>query len=123
MEQYEIKHYCWMSIEKGMVMGFMVPVMILILVNTAVAIHALASINNKQTELLDLRINGVIEQCGAKIRQEAVKAADMDNVYSPGSSRKNTDTSENYDYQYTDDECNCGLEHGESSKHEVCFIN
>ncbi|XP_053620576.1 uncharacterized protein LOC128681054 isoform X2 [Plodia interpunctella] len=106
MEQYEIKHYCWMSIEKGMVMGFMVPAMILILINTAIIILGLQSVNKKQAEMLTAKIQELVDHHIANWpkseQNEDIKNGSLENIeiYSPGSSRKNTDSSDTLDKEY-----------------------
>ncbi|CAB3232622.1 unnamed protein product [Arctia plantaginis] len=106
MEHYEVKHYCWMSIEKGMVMGFMVPAMILILINTAIIILGLQSVNKKQAETLTAKIQELVDHHIAnwpKQDQTDDKNGSLDtldNIYTPGSSRKNTDSSETLDKDY-----------------------
>nr|XP_012552887.1 uncharacterized protein LOC101746134 [Bombyx mori] len=106
MEHYEIKHYCWMSIEKGMVMGFMVPAMILILINTGIVILGLKSVNKKQAEMLTAKIQELVDHHitnWPKNDQNGDKNASietLDNIYTPSSSRKNTDSSETLDKDY-----------------------
>ncbi|XP_075987551.1 uncharacterized protein LOC142984103 [Anticarsia gemmatalis] len=113
MEHYEIKHYCWMSIEKGMVMGFMVPAMILILINTAIIILGLQSVNKKQAETLTAKIQELVDHHIAnwpKDNQMDDKNGSLDtldNIYTPGSSRKNTDSSETLDKDYNVSEDDC----------------
>ncbi|XP_063898385.1 uncharacterized protein LOC110381499 [Helicoverpa armigera] len=113
MEHYEIKHYCWMSIEKGMVMGFMVPAMILILINTAIIILGLQSVNKKQAETLTAKIQELVDHHIAnwpKTDQMDDKNGSidtLDNIYTPGSSRKNTDSSETLDKDYNGSEDDC----------------
>ncbi|XP_059047931.1 uncharacterized protein LOC131843322 [Achroia grisella] len=104
MEQYEIKHYCWMSIEKGMVMGFMVPAMILIIINTGIIILGLQSVNRKQAEMLTAKIQELLDhhvakwpknESGEDNKNGSVDTLDM---YSPETIRKNTDSSDTLDY-------------------------
>ncbi|XP_063835315.1 uncharacterized protein LOC135084465 [Ostrinia nubilalis] len=115
MEHYEIKHYCWMSIEKGMVMGFMVPAMILILINTAIIILGLQSVNKKQAEMLTAKIQELVDHHIANWPKNEPMETVIDNrngsvdtldIYTPGSSRKNTDSSDTLDreYNYEDDQ-------------------
>ncbi|XP_045781322.1 uncharacterized protein LOC123878225 isoform X2 [Maniola jurtina] len=113
MEHYEIKHYCWMSIEKGMVMGFMVPAMILILINTGIIIVGLQSVNQKQTEMLTAKIQELVDHHIANWpRNDRVEdnangsLENIDNMYTPASSRKNTDSSDTLEkeYNYNDDD-------------------
>ncbi|XP_072933976.1 uncharacterized protein [Epargyreus clarus] len=110
MEQYETKHYCWMSIEKGMVMGFMVPAMILIILNTALIIIGLQSVNKKQAEMLTVKIQELVDhhisnwpksESGEMNQQGSVET--LDNSYSGEHSRKNTDSSDSLDKEYDDD--------------------
>ncbi|KAJ0170477.1 hypothetical protein K1T71_013848 [Dendrolimus kikuchii] len=113
MEHYEIKHYCWMSIEKGMVMGFMVPAMILILINTAIIILGLQSVNKKQAEMLTVKIQELVDHHIANwpknehIDDKIGSVDTLDNIYTPGSSRKNTDSSETLDKEYNLSEDDC----------------
>ncbi|CAH0718559.1 unnamed protein product, partial [Brenthis ino] len=107
MEQYEIKHYCWMSIEKGMVMGFMVPAMILILINTAIIIVGLQSVNKKQTEILSAKIQQLVEHHFSnapkndKVEENAEGSVEtLNNMYTPSSSRKNTDSSDTLEKEF-----------------------
>ncbi|XP_034837661.1 uncharacterized protein [Maniola hyperantus] len=113
MEHYEIKHYCWMSIEKGMVMGFMVPAMILILINTGIIIVGLQSVNQKQTEMLTAKIQELVDHHIANWpRNDRVEdnangsLENIDNMYTPACSRKNTDSSDTLEkeYNYNDDD-------------------
>lgn len=113
MEHYEIKHYCWMSIEKGMVMGFMVPAMILILINTTIIILGLQSVNKKQAETLTAKIQELVDHHMAnwpkqdQIDDKTGSIDTLDNIYTPGSSRKNTDSSETLDKDYNASEDDC----------------
>ncbi|KAL4706118.1 hypothetical protein ACJJTC_012917 [Scirpophaga incertulas] len=119
MEHYEIKHYCWMSIEKGMVMGFMVPAMILIVINTGIIIVGLQSVNKKQAEMLTAKIQELVDHTIANWpKNEAIEtiidnkeSMDTLDIYSPSSSRKNTDSSDTMEKEYNlsgDDDCQNG---------------
>lgn len=114
MEHYEIKHYCWMSIEKGMVMGFMVPAMILILINTAIIILGLQSVNKKQAEMLTAKIQELVDHHIANwpknepIGDNKNESIETLNIYTPGSSRKNTDSTDTLDKEYNLSEDECG---------------
>ncbi|XP_063543293.1 uncharacterized protein LOC134751757 [Cydia strobilella] len=119
MEHYEIKHYCWMSIEKGMVMGFMVPAMILILINTGIIIIGLQSVNRKQAEMLTAKIQELVDHHLAnwpkdEQRNSTGSIDTLDNIYSPSSSRKNTDTSDK-DYNMSEDDCQYNVNLGNSN--------
>lgn len=117
MEHYETKHYCWMSIEKGMVMGFMIPAMILILINTAIVILGLQSVNKKQAEMLATKIQELVDshiainwpksENAENLCDKNASVETLDNIYTPGSSRKNTDSSETLDREnyLSEDEC------------------
>ncbi|CAK1549390.1 unnamed protein product [Leptosia nina] len=99
MEQYEIKHYCWMSIEKGMVMGFMIPAMILILINTAIIIVGLQSVNRKQNEIITAKIQDLVDQhlTNWSKSDNAGSSETLNNACTPLPSRKNTDSSDTID--------------------------
>ncbi|XP_031764898.1 uncharacterized protein LOC113513259 [Galleria mellonella] len=126
MEHYEIKHYCWMSIEKGMVMGFMVPAMILILINTAIIILGLQSVNKKQAEMLTAKIQELVDHHIANwpknepMEENKNGSIDTLDIYTPGSSRKNTDSSDTLDrdYNLSEDDCqyvNLGIPNGDAN--------
>ncbi|CAH4037458.1 uncharacterized protein LOC123720078 [Pieris brassicae] len=105
MEQYEIKHYCWMSIEKGMVMGFMIPAMILILINTAIIIVGLQSVNQKQNDLISAKIQDLVDQHLANWpKNEPGSSETLNNVCTPLPSRKNTDSSDTLDRDSNDED-------------------
>lgn len=124
-----------MSIEKGMVMGFMVPAMILILINTAIIILGLQSVNKKQAETLTAKIQELVDHHIAnwpKTDQTDDKNGSidtLDNIYTPGSSRKNTDSSETLDKDYNGSEDDCHYvnvaisgENGETGSEVSCQI-
>lgn len=124
MEQYEIKHYCWMSIEKGMVMGFMIPAMILILINTAIIIVGLQSVNRKQNDLLTAKIQELVDQHLADwSKNEPGSSETINNVCTPLPSRKNTDSSDTVDRDSNDEDnpyltVNMGTSNGDSISEE-----
>lgn len=102
-----------MSIEKGMVMGFMVPAMVLILINTAIIILGLQSVNKKQAEMLTAKIQELVDHHIANWPKNepmevntngSIETLDM---YTPGSSRKNTDSSDTLDREcnFSEDDC------------------
>ncbi|XP_047541024.1 uncharacterized protein LOC125073949 isoform X1 [Vanessa atalanta] len=126
MEHYEIKHYCWMSIEKGMVMGFMIPAMILILINTAIVIVGLQSVNKKQTEMLTAKIHELVEHHMTnwpktmRVEENTNGSVEtLDNLYTPDSSRKNTDTSDTLEKEFTFNEEECNYVIIEGSNNDV----
>lgn len=96
-----------MSIEKGMLMGFMAPAMILILINTAIIIVGLQSVNKKQTEILSAKIQQLVEHHFLNVpkNEKADDNADgsvetLNNMYTPSSSRKNTDSSDTLEKEF-----------------------
>lgn len=113
IEQYEIKHYCWMSIEKGMVLGFMVPAMMLILMNTGLIIVGLQSVNEKQALLLTAKIQELVDHHISNWPKneegQLAKSGSVDtlDIYSAGSSRKNTDSSDTFEKEYNLSEDDC----------------
>lgn len=104
-----------MSIEKGMVMGFMIPAMILILINTAIVIVGLQSVNRKQSEMLTTKLHELVEHHLAnwpktvRVDENTNGSVEtLDNLYTPDSSRKNTDSSDTLEkeFNFHEDECN-----------------
>ncbi|XP_077303047.1 uncharacterized protein LOC143923306 isoform X1 [Arctopsyche grandis] len=62
IESYETKDYCWMSLEKGMLLGFMLPGTVLILINTLFAMIGLKAISKKQQEAIANTIQSYLTQ-------------------------------------------------------------
>lgn len=97
-------------------MGFMVPAMILILINTAYIIIGLQSVNKKQTEMLTAKIQELVDHHIAnwpkddQMDDNKNGSTDTLDIYSPGSSRKNTDSSDTLDkdYNFSEDDCQYG---------------
>ncbi|CAK1595099.1 unnamed protein product [Parnassius mnemosyne] len=104
MEHYETKHYCWMSLEKGMVIGFMVPITVLILINTIIIMVGLQGVQKKQGEMLQAKLQEVFDRHdGNYSKNDQVDGANVndgevidtvDNMFIAESNRKNTDSSE-----------------------------
>lgn len=116
MEQYEIKHYCWMSLEKGMVMGFMVPAMLLIILNTGIILLGLRLVHRKQSEAIQARLQELLGRQETNYRRtdhisDNIRMSEnnemIDNLYAAGTSRKNTDSSETLDKDYNASDDNC----------------
>ncbi|XP_013145525.1 PREDICTED: uncharacterized protein LOC106108796 [Papilio polytes] len=116
MEQYEIKHYCWMSLEKGMVMGFMVPAMLLIILNTGIILLGLRLVHRKQSEAIQARLQELLGRQETNYRRtdhisDNIRMNEnnemIDNLYAAGTSRKNTDSSETLDKDYNASDDNC----------------
>ncbi|XP_052868266.1 uncharacterized protein LOC128274197 [Anopheles cruzii] len=61
IDQFETHRYCWMSIQKGMIVSFMIPVSLLIILTTVLGTLSLKRISTKQTELLCESIESMIE--------------------------------------------------------------
>lgn len=115
MEQYEIKHYCWMSLEKGMVLGFMVPVMLLIIVNTAIILFGLKRVYKKQSESVRTKLQELLDRHEAEIRKKAGenKTGSMDTIDKliiAGTSGNNTGSTETLEKEYIACE-------------ETCYVN
>ncbi|CAG5059871.1 unnamed protein product [Parnassius apollo] len=101
MEHYETKHYCWMSLEKGMVIGFMVPITVLILINTIIIMIGLQGVQKKHGELLQAKLQEVFDRQDSNYSKNGQvdganinEGIDVDDMFTAGSSRKNTDSSE-----------------------------
>ncbi|XP_049534866.1 uncharacterized protein LOC125950689 [Anopheles darlingi] len=61
IDRFEVHRYCWMSIQKGMIVSFMIPVSFLIILTTILGTLGLKRISTKQTELLCESIESMIE--------------------------------------------------------------
>ncbi|XP_041985622.1 uncharacterized protein LOC121737948 [Aricia agestis] len=106
LEHYEIKNYCWMSIEKGMVMGFMIPAMILIVINTGIVIVGLQSVNRKHSEMLASKIQELVDHHVANWpKDQNENDENIEHNFSPSTSRKNTDSTDTLDKEYDEDDC------------------
>lgn len=94
-------------------MGFMVPAMILILINTGIIIVGLQSVNQKHSEMMTAKIQELVDHHFAnwpKMDRTEDNGngslENIDNMYTPSSSRKNTDSSDTLEreYNYNDDD-------------------
>ncbi|XP_053697372.1 uncharacterized protein LOC128744402 [Sabethes cyaneus] len=61
IDNFELHRYCWMSIQKGMIVSFMIPVSFLIILTTVLGTISLKKISSKQTEILCESIESMIE--------------------------------------------------------------
>ncbi|XP_058450351.1 uncharacterized protein LOC131429914 [Malaya genurostris] len=61
IDLFELRRYCWMSIQKGMIVSFMIPISFLIILTTVLGTIALKKISSKQTEILCESIESMIE--------------------------------------------------------------
>ncbi|XP_055612004.1 uncharacterized protein LOC129758516 [Uranotaenia lowii] len=61
IDTFEVHRYCWMSIQKGMIVSFMIPVSFLIILTTVLGTISLKRISSKQTEILCESIESMIE--------------------------------------------------------------
>lgn len=61
IDAFEVHRYCWMSIQKGMIVSFMVPISFLIILTTILGTVSLKRISSKQTEMLCESIESIIE--------------------------------------------------------------
>ncbi|XP_058825342.1 uncharacterized protein LOC131685552 [Topomyia yanbarensis] len=61
IDTFEVRRYCWMSIQKGMIVSFMIPISFLIILSTVLGTVALKKISSKQTEILCESIDSMIE--------------------------------------------------------------
>ncbi|EDS33435.1 conserved hypothetical protein [Culex quinquefasciatus] len=52
IDTFEVHRYCWMSIQKGMIVSFMIPISFLIILTTVLGTISLKRISNKQTAML-----------------------------------------------------------------------
>nr|XP_029720214.1 uncharacterized protein LOC115262158 [Aedes albopictus] len=61
IDTFEVRHYCWMSIQKGMIVSFMIPISFLIILTTVLGTISLKRISSKQTAILCESIESIIE--------------------------------------------------------------
>ncbi|EAT42199.2 AAEL006232-PA, partial [Aedes aegypti] len=61
IDTFEVHHYCWMSIQKGMIVSFMIPISFLIILTTVLGTISLKRISSKQTAILCESIESIIE--------------------------------------------------------------
>ncbi|XP_037918317.1 uncharacterized protein LOC119656086 [Hermetia illucens] len=58
---YEIVEYCWMSVQRGMIVNFMIPVSGIIVASTILGTLCLREIANKQREVIAESIENILE--------------------------------------------------------------
>lgn len=51
-----------MSLERGMLLGFMAPSMVLILLNTGIVLVGLKSVNERENQALSAKIQEIVDQ-------------------------------------------------------------
>ncbi|XP_062553791.1 uncharacterized protein LOC134219116 [Armigeres subalbatus] len=61
IDTFEVHRYCWMSIQKGMIVSFMIPISFLIILTTVLGTISLKKISSKQTAILCESIESIIE--------------------------------------------------------------
>ncbi|XP_065095078.1 uncharacterized protein LOC135716700 [Ochlerotatus camptorhynchus] len=61
IDTFEVHRYCWMSIQKGMIVSFMIPISFLIILTTVLGTISLKKISSKQTAILCESIESMIE--------------------------------------------------------------
>lgn len=63
---YEIYDYCWMSVQRGMIVNFMIPTSILIILTTifgTMTMHELRSVVSKQRQVIVESIENILDKC------------------------------------------------------------
>lgn len=68
---YEIQNYCWMSVQRGMIFSYMVPVSILIISSTFLGTSCLRTITSMQRQAFGDTFESIIES--AKLSHQPVK--------------------------------------------------
>lgn len=64
-DNYEVRNYCWMSVQHGMIFHYMVPVSILIIASTILGTICLRKIISKQRQVIGESIESIME-CSSK---------------------------------------------------------
>lgn len=60
---YEIYDYCWMSVQRGMIVNFMIPTSILIIATTIFGTMTLRSVVSKQRQVIVESIENILDKC------------------------------------------------------------
>lgn len=60
---YEIYDYCWMSVQRGMIVNFMIPTSILIVATTIFGTMTLRSVVSKQRQVIVESIENILDKC------------------------------------------------------------
>ncbi|KAG4070455.1 hypothetical protein HA402_005687 [Bradysia odoriphaga] len=60
---YEVIDYCWMSVARGMIVNFMIPISALIVATTVLGTLSLRSVASKQREVIVESIENILEKC------------------------------------------------------------
>lgn len=72
---YEIHNYCWMSVQRGMIVNFMIPVSILIVISTILGTISLRKIVAKQRQVIGESIESIMESAAIKYEPSNVTAS------------------------------------------------
>lgn len=60
---YEIHEYCWMSVQHGMIINFMIPTSLLIVATTVFGTLTLRTVVSKQRQVIVESIENILEKC------------------------------------------------------------
>lgn len=60
---YEIHEYCWMSVQHGMIINFMIPTSLLIVASTVFGTLTLRTVVSKQRQVIVESIENILEKC------------------------------------------------------------
>lgn len=60
---YETFDYCWMSVQRGMIVNFMIPISALIVATTIFGTLTLRGVAAKQREVIVESIENILEKC------------------------------------------------------------
>lgn len=60
---YETFDYCWMSVARGMIVNFMIPISALIVTTTVLGTLSLRSVASKQREVIVESIENILDKC------------------------------------------------------------
>ncbi|XP_037031888.1 uncharacterized protein LOC119071204 isoform X2 [Bradysia coprophila] len=60
---FEVVDYCWMSVARGMIVNFMIPISVLIVATTVLGTLSLRSVASKQREVIVESIENILEKC------------------------------------------------------------
>lgn len=60
---YETFEYCWMSVQRGMIVNFMIPISALIVVTTIFGTLTLRAVVSKQRQVIVESIENILDKC------------------------------------------------------------
>lgn len=60
---YEVHDYCWMSVQRGMIINFMIPTSMLIIATTILGTMSLRAVTAHQRQVIVESIENILDKC------------------------------------------------------------